>query len=109
MGDPLDDLIRRTVNAVPVPPRLEARVRATLARRRMVRFLGAAAALLLVCLAFWLRRPPVTPPPDVVVTGPRVVLADSLRPMELRDVQFAATLHATEDGISIRFEGARDE
>jgi hypothetical protein len=110
MGDPLDEFVRRAVDTVPVPAGLESRVRATVTRRRMTRYFAAVAALLIVFLGVLFISKPVTKPiPEVVVIGPRLALTEPEAPLHVREVELVGRVTATEDGISIRFEGARDE
>ena len=108
MGDPLDEFVRRAADAVPVPSGLETRVRATVARRRVTRSLAAVAAGLLLGLAlFALTR--TERPKDVAIAGPRITLTDPEPPLHLREVALKGQVTATEEGLSIRFEGARHE
>ncbi len=97
------------MDTVPVPAGLGARVRATVARRRMLRFFAAVAAVLLLFLGIMVARPAPKPPPEIVVVGPRIALTDPVPPLHVRDAGLATRVTASEDGISIRFEGARDE
>jgi len=96
--DPLDDLVRRTVDAVPVPAGLDVRIRRTVARRRLA--LGAAAAILIAGgLAFYRLRP-VEP----AISGPVFSLREPApASLELKDVAFTVEVRPGEPGLAFRF------
>jgi hypothetical protein len=103
--DPLEEALRGTIDRVPVPFALEARIRASVARRRRARIatVAAAAALLFIGLLLpWRREVPEDPGPPP--SGPRVLIADPpAAPLQLREVGFTATVTASGDGLVIRF------
>ena len=103
MTDPLDDLIRRAASSVPVPARLESRIRASVARHRFVQCLSAAAAIVVVALVIILLQP------RPVVRGTVIALVETAPSVELRGVELTATVHRTEGGLRFQLEGARDE
>jgi len=101
-NEPMEDFVRRVVGRVPVPGGLEARIRASAARRRAARWgAWAAAGLAAAGLAiFWPRPRPVEP----AVRGPVFSLQEPVpAPVDVRGVELSTEVRAQEGGLAFRF------
>lgn len=110
-ADPLDDLVRRGVDAVPVPAGLEARIRASVARRERRRLglgLAAVAAAVMVGSVVFTLLSRTDPPP---MAGPVVPLSDPALRLELNETQLTTSVASAGDGLVFRFAkgGSSDE
>ena len=96
-----DRLIRDTLNTVPVPPDLENRIRASLARRRQLRYgaLAAAAAILITVAALWMPTTPKRPPPATPVAFSVSLAPPTPEPLPLQEIQFTAEVDAESDTL----------
>lgn len=92
-----DSWLRDRINAVPVPPDLEGRIRASVSARRFRWTAGIAAAVLIGLTVLFLR-----PAPPPVPSGPSIAFSISLsepspEPLPLQEIQFTARVDAYED------------
>ena len=101
--DPLEARVRGIVDGIPVPPALEARIRATLLRRRLRR-VGVAAAILLAG-AFGFHRLSLRPvPPDEPAAAVVSLAAEPPAPLVIRDAGICTVLRQDDGALTIRFE-----
>ena len=100
--EPLDPVIRQSLERVAVPDGLEARIRASVTRKRRSTFAIAAAAALLVIVgsALFLRPEPVEPPlmgPTVSITEPPPL------PLTIGEVQIVTRVEVDGDTLTFNF------
>jgi hypothetical protein len=93
---------------IPVPDALERRIRASVARRRGLRF-AAAAAVLAAGLAFLLR--PSAPPPVAPAAAAFAVslAAPAPEPLRMQEVRFSTDIDAAPDTLIIHLGGPSDD
>jgi hypothetical protein len=103
--DPLDREIRGELERIPVPEDLQARIRASVARRRWLRRAGLAAAAVVAVVAALVLRPEADrPEPAAFVFD---LSRDVETPLRIQEVRLAADV-ASSDGMLV-FEFAEVE